>query len=494
MKKTVLKFDHVTARLRDRWIFPETNWEILAGEHWAVLGPNGSGKSSLMRLILGDIPAVQGWIIRSYDREKFRLGYVSFELQDWFLAAADVQGSSDKASAVLRHGSDIDFASQGAVEILAKLDVRLLLRRDVRSLSTGEMRRLLIARALLKSPALLILDEPFGGLDPETRRLTADLIESVAESGTQIILVTNRPDEILPCTTRIACVKDCRIVQLGEASDILNDRTLKELYGFDRVAERSPGQRKGNRRASSRPLVRMKKVTVSYGGRAVLNGIDWTIWRGEHWAVIGPNGAGKSTLLNLITGENLQGYSNEICLFGKRKGTGETLWEIKRRIGAIPTQFLFTYRKDTTAHDAVASGFFDSSGLYRYTQPAQDKKVNKWMNLLGISQLADRPFGQLSFGEKRMIMIARAVVKDPLLLLLDEPCAGLDAANRSRVAELIETIAARARTTIVYVTHHPEELPACITHVLRLDRTGSSYISNLRNSPERGQDAAFRSS
>ena len=157
MKKTVLKFDHVTARLRDRWIFPETNWEILAGEHWAVLGPNGSGKSSLMRLILGDIPAVQGWIIRSYDREKFRLGYVSFELQDWFLAAADVQGSSDKASAVLRHGSDIDFASQGAVEILAKLDVRLLLRRDVRSLSTGEMRRLLIARALLKSPALLIL-------------------------------------------------------------------------------------------------------------------------------------------------------------------------------------------------------------------------------------------------------------------------------------------------------------------------------------------------
>ena len=116
------------------------------------------------------------------------------------------------------------------------------------------------------------------------------------------------------------------------------------------------------------------------------------------------------------------------------------------------------------------------------------------MNLLGISQLADRPFGQLSFGEKRMIMIARAVVKDPLLLLLDEPCAGLDAANRSRVAELIETIAARARTTIVYVTHHPEELPACITHVLRLDRTGSSYISNLRNSPERGQDAAFRSS
>ena len=365
--------------------------------------------------------------------------------------------------------------------MLEKIGIHNLLARDIRSLSTGEMRRLLIARALLKSPGLLILDEPFSGLDPGARRKTADIIDAIAAAGTQIILVTNRPEEILPCTTRVACVKDCRLFRLGDR-EILNQSTIAELYGIDSIFSPPPAPVNGKSgRPSSRPLVRMKNVTVSYGSRTILNGIDWTIRRGEHWAILGPNGAGKSTLLNLITGDNLQGYANEIYLFGKRKGTGETVWEIKRRIGAVSTQFQFAYRKNTIARDAVASGFFDSSGLYNTTKRSQDRKVIHWMDILGIAHLADKPFGRLSFGEKRMVTIARAIVKNPQILLLDEPCAGLDAANRLRLARLIETIAARSRTVIVYVTHHPEEMPACITHVLQLGRSGKGQIKTRQN-------------
>jgi molybdate transport system ATP-binding protein len=478
--KSLLKLENVTARLRDRWIFPDTNWTIKAGEHWAILGPNGSGKSSLMRLLLNEIPAVRGRIIRTFDPEEFAIGYVAFELHDWFLKRADASGKSVKTRDVLLSSSSLSLAAAETARLIERLGLGKLLASDIRSLSTGEMRRVLIARALLKSPGLLILDEPFSGLDRQMRRQVADMIAAVAASGTQLILVVNRAEEILPCITHVVCVKDCKIFLLG-TRDILTQETLTALYGMKRVSAKS-GPMGEHVPSDGKILVRMKKVTVVYGTRTILDGVDWTIRRGEHWAVIGPNGAGKSTLVNLITGENLQGYGNEIYLFGRKKGTGEALWKTKRKIGAVSSHLQYSYRRDTPAREAVASGFFDSSGLYRALSAGQNQRVADWMDMLDIAHLAEKPFGRLSFGEKRMVAIARAVVKDPELLLLDEPCAGLDAANRLRVSDLVETIASRSRTVIVYVTHHPEEMPACITRVLRLDRPGKAHIS----SAERG--------
>ena len=482
--QTLLKLENVTARLRDRWIFPDTTWTIKAGEHWAVLGPNGSGKSSLMRLLLNEIPAVRGRIIRAYDPETFVIGYVAFELHDWFLQGANAPGKSVKARDVLLSSSSLGLAAAETTRLVEQLGLGKILASDIRSLSTGEMRRVLIARALLKSPGLLILDEPFSGLDRQMRRQVADMISAVAAAGTQLILVANRAEEILPCITHVVCVKDCKIFLLG-TRDILTPETLAALYGIKRIIAKS-GPIKEQSSADGKILVRMKKITVVYGSRTILDGVDWTIRRGEHWAVVGPNGAGKSTLVNLITGENLQGYSNEIYLFGRKKGTGEALWKTRQKIGAVSSHLQYSYRKGTLAREAVASGFFDSSGLYRTLTPGQKQKVADWMDALGIAHIADKPFGRLSFGEKRMVAIARAVVKDPELLLLDEPCAGLDAANRLRVADLVETIASRSRTVIVYVTHHPEELPACITRVLRLDRAGKAQIS-LMERGERGE-------
>lgn len=212
----------------------------------------------------------------------------------------------------------------------------------------------------------------------------------------------------------------------------------------------------------------MKNTTVQYGKTVVLKNLNWTVRRGENWAITGPNGAGKTTLLSLITGDNLQAYANEIYLFGRRRGTGESIWEIRQQIGIISPELQIAYRKQINAAQVVVSGFFDSVGLYRRSTPEQWETAREWMEILSISHKAESPFDQLSCGEQRMVLLARAAVKLPLLLILDEPCQGLDPSNRQKILELTEFIGRHTRAHLLYVSHHPEEIPACVSKTLEL--------------------------
>jgi molybdate transport system ATP-binding protein len=216
-------------------------------------------------------------------------------------------------------------------------------------------------------------------------------------------------------------------------------------------------------------LIAMRETTVTYGTAVALDRLNWTVRRGEHWAILGPNGSGKSTILRLILGENLQGYANDITLFGRRKGSGETLWEIRQKIGVVSSELQVQYRKKMTAHDVIASGFYDSIGLYQYPTVEERAVVDRWVDMLAIGDIACRRYHQLSYGQQRMILLARAMIKPPVLLIIDEPCHGLDIPNRRRILEIIEIIGG-TRTQLLYVTHHIQEIPACITHVLRLDQ------------------------
>jgi molybdate transport system ATP-binding protein len=197
--------------------------------------------------------------------------------------------------------------------------------------------------------------------------------------------------------------------------------------------------------------------------------LNWSMKQGENWAILGPNGAGKSTLVGLILGENLQAYANQIFLFGKRKGSGETIWEIKKRIGFISAELQAQYRKRMDSYEVIASGFQDSIGLYRAPAPEEREAVDRWVDLLEIKDLAEEPYHQLSFGQKRMILLARAMVKSPVLLIADEPCHGLDVANRRRISKILERIG-RTKTSLLYLTDRREEILDCITHLLRLHR------------------------
>ena len=203
---------------------------------------------------------------------------------------------------------------------------------------------------------------------------------------------------------------------------------------------------------------------------------------GENWVVFGPNGCGKTTLLNLVTGDNPQAYANKIYLFGKRRGTGESIWDIKRRTAIVSSEFQIRYRKPITAFEVVLSGFFDTVGLYRNFSTEQKETAEQWLEVLGVADKSDRVFNQLSYGEQRMLLLARSLVKMPQILILDEPYQGLDRINRGRILEAIDVIGGHSETNIIYVTHYPDEIPACMTRMLRFEkRPAGGYIITQRS-------------
>ena len=435
--------------------------------------------------------------------QRDEIGYVSFELHQSLMEHEELQedlreyaGKKDEVttakdvifSGILASRTVTPADEKRFSEVVDQLDIRPLLQRSIPSLSTGEMRKTLIARALIKSPKLLILDEPFDGLDGSSRAGLAESINHLMTGPMRVILVVHRLEEIVPNITHVLLVKNGQLFMQGPKDEVLNSENISTLYGFNLQLERTKqgyrvvyGAEKSvnieSTAAAYRDALRdvpeivieMKDTTVKYKDVVVLDKLNWSMKRGENWAILGPNGSGKSTILRLILGDNLQGYANQVMLFGKRKGTGETLWEIKKHIGVVSSELQIQYRKKMSAYDVIASGFYDSIGLYQYPTPEQKVIVDEWIELLRIGDIANQPYHHLSYGQKRMILLARAMVKSPALLIMDEPCHGLDISNRRRILKIIEMIGGTP-THLLYVTNHKDEILDCITHVMRLHK------------------------
>ena len=452
----------------------------------AILGPNGAGKSSLIKAIYGELPYVRGSIsYHHHTQPRDVIGYVSFDLQEDVMVREDHRdmassfagkhGDHQKASDTIREGCPERMVDKEMFDrVVDRLGIRYVLNRGVRYLSSGELRKVLIARALMKSPPILILDEPFAGLDVASRKILQETIGELMADGLHVILVTHRQEEIFSQVTHILCIKDGAVYLKGRRQDILTPENMKALYGSQSEKSHLPREGRLLRRRrdgrNSEIMVRMKNVTVKYGDTIILDRLNWTVRRGENWAVVGPNGSGKSTLLSLITADHPQAYANEINLFGQRRGSGEDIWEIKKHLGVVSSELQVRYRRDMTSFDVVASGLFDSVGLYRHLQEGQRDAVRHWMDFFSITDMGEKIFTRLSYGERRMILLARAMVKAPEMLILDEPCQGLDRKNRRLLLDMVEMIGTHTGTTMIYVTHFAEEMPACINRVLPLIR------------------------
>lgn len=287
-----------------------------------------------------------------------------------------------------------------------------------------------------------------------------------------MVLITHRPKEIPKVFTHLLHLQEGAVKWRGPVQTFFeaapkNAPTPKPQELTDQKIQPSPAHKKG--RQEGPPLILMRNVSVNYGDHQVLSGVDWTVRTGENWALVGPNGAGKSTMLRLITGDNLQGYANELTIFGRRKGSGESIWELKQQIGYVSEDIQLRYQKKMSGFDVVCSGFFDSVGLYRHCSPEQKRVAQEWLDNTGTGNLARRHFTELSFGQQRMILIVRALVKTPRLLILDEPCNGLDPDNRQRLLGMLDVIGSSGVTNLLYVSHRPDEIPACITHQLFID-------------------------
>ena len=214
----------------------------------------------------------------------------------------------------------------------------------------------------------------------------------------------------------------------------------------------------------------MKNVNVGWGDNRVLKNINWKLFEGNHWLIRGPNGSGKTTFLELITGDNQQVYSNEIYMFGKKRGSGESIWDIKKNLGIVSYRMHVEYRMlgGTSLQNVIISGLRDSIGLYGKASDLEISTAKKWLALAKLQDRADENFGNLSYGEQRAVLILRAVVKSPKILILDEPCHGLDENYRFKILELLELIAEQKTTTLLHVTHDPSEMLKCEKHILEL--------------------------
>ena len=301
----------------------------------------------------------------------------------------------------------------------------------------------------------------------------------------RVILITHRFDEIVPNISHVLFLRDGKIRHAGNKETVFTPEVIRDVYemkgGFNPAVSREilsdisdmtqmTRQVIGETRPNIVPrLIEMKNVNVKYGSVKLLDNFSWVMESDQNWAICGPAGSGKSTVLKLILGENVQAYANEIYLFGRKKGTGESIWEIRKQVGFVSSELQTRYPKHCSVLDTVISGFFDSFGLYRRCSPDQIRIAKTWIKLLDIENLVRKPFGHLSHGQKQLVLIARAMVKSPVLLMLDEPCEGLDLKNRSRILEIIDFIGRHTRSRLIYIPSMEEEIVPSITNVLVME-------------------------
>ena len=339
-----------------------------------------------------------------------------------------------------------------------------LLDKYIILLSSGELRKYKLAASLFTNPRVLIMDNPFIGLDAQTRDQLKELLTMLAkEQGLQIILVLAKTDEIPEFITHIVEVKEMKVMpKVAHRGQSLCNPVANAPYsqqGQSPCATAAPEE-----------VIKFNKVTIRYGTRTILKDLDWTVRKGEHWSLSGQNGSGKSTLLSLVCADNPQSYACDISLFGHRRGSGESIWDIKKHIGYVSPEMHRSYKQNIPAIQIVASGLKDTVGLYVKPNEAEQAQCRKWLNIFGIGHLADRNFREMSSGEQRLILVARAFVKEPSLLILDEPLHGLDDVNRRMVKNRVDEYCQDPEKTLIYVTHYQEELPRCIDHALYLER------------------------
>ena len=332
-----------------------------------------------------------------------------------------------------------------------------LLDKYIITLSSGELRKFQLTKTLFANPKLLIMDNPFIGLDAETRdQLKALLLQLAEERDIEIMLVMSKTDDIPSFVSEVKWFGTQEPVPAHVLSPAQQEAILSLPYA--------------DHDYDCQHVIDMKKVTIRYGERTILKDLDWTVMNGERWALSGQNGSGKSTLLSLVCADNPQSYACDITLFDRPRGSGESIWDIKKHIGYVSPEMHRSYKRNLPAIRIVASGLMDSIGLYAIPNPKDYEKCHWWLNIFGIGHLADKPFLHLSSGEQRLVLLARAFVKDPQLLILDEPLHGLDLWNRRLAKDVIETFCQRKGKTMIMVTHYQEELPNVITNSLYLKK------------------------
>ena len=324
--------------------------------------------------------------------------------------------------------------------------------RSIRNLSSGEQKKALLSYLLSQKPDYIILDNLMDNLDLASQEALLISIKSLA-THTSIIQLINRHRDYLPFIPKAFEYSDDGLTLIDDIKEYVKRHASVQ----NNIANATIPPPITAFTIDNNELVSFKNVTVKYEDRVIVKDINWTINKGEFWQLLGPNGSGKTTLLTMINGDNPKAYNQDLTLFGRRKGTGETVWEIKRKIGYLTPSMTDLFNTRHTLEQMIISGFVDSIGLYKQPSDMQIRLADEWLELIEMFHLKKKVFCQLSLGQQRLALVARAMVKHPPLLILDEAMSGLDDHNAALVTNLVNKIAAESNTAILYVSHRKEE-------------------------------------
>ncbi len=488
--REIIKIKDGMTRMPEWRLKKPVQFNLLEGEHIAVVGDNGSGKTKLADMITGKHPLFPDQMVYDFGDEAKRLvsdniKYITFRdsygsydgsyylQQRW--NQQEIDESTPTVGKLLEdayHYSAEDTAERRAFQqhLYKMFSMEHLLDKYIILLSSGEMRKFQLAKMLMSNPKILIMDNPFIGLDEETRGQLEKLLGTLAaEKRLQIILVVTKTRDIPGFITHVWEMDDEQLLPKQTREEYLAKEHSASALEDEKAHDIVALPQKDNDYNTEKVVV-MNNVSIGYGNRTILNKVNWTVHNGDHWALGGKNGAGKSTLLSLVCADNPQSYACDITLFDKKRGSGETIWDIKKHIGYVSPEMHRAYNKDIECIKIVASGLNDSVGLYVKPTDKEYETCRFWMRIFGVEELQHRTFLKISSGEQRLVLLARAFVKDPELLILDEPLHGLDENNGQKVKDIIDAFCRRQNKTLVMVSHYKEEYPECIDKEIILKR------------------------
>lgn len=460
------------------------NWVITNNESWAVFSTEGDIGSLLGGILCGTV-GYHGEL----SKDNGKIAQVSLVEQQKLLEEERAKDDTDFLDRIDTGTRVYDLIFEQCKDnaltrqLIEDLDLPHLQDRGFRVLSTGETRRVMLARALAEKPDLIVLDNPFAGLDIAHRKALAEYLEKLSDS-VQMMIVFAREEDLPDWVDKVAMFERGKLVGLIDKAGWDTHPVIQQIAAqSEQQSEEMMAiiRRYQHSTPFENPIFELKNGKVAYTEKTIFTEVNWRINRGEHWQVKGPNGCGKSTILGMIFGDHPQCYSNDIHIFGKQRGSGETVWEIKKHIGMVSSALHLQYRVSCTALDVILSGFYDSIGLY--SQPSIQERIiaREWLDILHMGQYAKTPFRKLEYSQQRLLLIARAIVKQPTLLILDEPYQGLDYLGRRLMKNTLELIARENLSQLLYVSHYQDDELESIRNTLTFvyDNVSQCYRAEL---------------
>lgn len=426
------------------------HFEICRGEAWCFIGTNSSGISCFVKLISASQHENEKVVFNS------KSAVISFAKQQEIFEEELRQDNSDFLDRIDQGTLAREFIEniEQHGELIHKFNLQDCLRKGYRQLSSGESRKLMLLNALSQKPQLIVFENPFDGLDTEGCQELDNTLAKLSDLGLKIIITVNNSSDIPSWCTHLAIMDGKQIKFHGLLAEILPE--------VPKVMEQSQGatfqlQTVSTNVQVDEELVFLKNGFARYGDLEIFSQLTLRVMSGQHTLISGPNGSGKSTLLQIITGDNQNCYANDLHIFGTRRGTGESIWDLKSQMGIVTSDIHRNYYIPGSALQVVLSGFFDSIGVYAKYSKNQKEAALQWLEMIGLINHSQTSFRQLSYAKQRLCLIARSLIKNPRLLILDEPTQGLDQQNRTNLLNFLELIAEKKVSTILYASHRRDE-------------------------------------